>query len=100
VFGAACLFCLCVLVLERTRRDEVRERKEQGVRKRARPSRLSRFLFLFSLSLLFSSIHRFLRVPLFFLSFRLKKREKKTSTNKKQQEGKKRIPEVKLNPGT
>ena len=28
VFGAACLFCLCVFVLERTRRDEVREREE------------------------------------------------------------------------
>lgn len=28
LFGAACLFCLCVFVLERTRRDEVRERQE------------------------------------------------------------------------
>lgn len=82
VFGAACLFCLCVFVLERTTRGEAREREES--RGRASAHGLLVSLAFSSLFLPLFSIHPSIPPRAPFLSFLPAQEEREKDINKQE----------------
>ena len=84
VFGAACLFCLCVFVLERTRRDEVREREKSRGRASEHGILVSLAFSSTSLSLCPFSIHPSIPPRAPFLSFLPAQEKREKDINKQE----------------